>query len=162
LNLWMQFLLSHLDRTVPMAVFVPVGAQRGWADLVVGEIDGSQFYCLRASPKAMPLVTEIPYTLDGLFIRECDDRAEAGEAGGDGSGGGGGWGGGGGGAVGEGEGASERKAHRRARVHGCGRHDGPGWVDHVRPVGKHARRWPPPRRFRGVGFARGAGRGRDR
>src|SRR5262249_13177043 len=82
LNLWMQFMLSHLDRTAPMAVFVPVGAQRGGADLVVGEIDGSQFYCLRASPKAMPLVTGVPYPLDGLFIREGCDRLEAARAGG--------------------------------------------------------------------------------
>ena len=39
----------------------------GWVDATVGEPESHEFFCLRASPKAVPLVSEVPYTLDEAF-----------------------------------------------------------------------------------------------
>ncbi len=72
--LWAQFLLCHFDPGAAMAIIVPVG--RDWADLIVGELDGTQSFCIRASPKSVPLATEIPYNLDPAFVARCDQRIQ--------------------------------------------------------------------------------------
>jgi hypothetical protein len=64
--LWLQFLLSQLDRAAPLMVIVPLDAP--WADLIAGEPTPSQLFCVRATPAKIPLTTQIPYTLDADFI----------------------------------------------------------------------------------------------
>jgi len=63
---WIRFLLAMLDPVAPMVVIVPIG--EAWADLIVGEPVGSQFFCIRATPKSIPLTSDIPYTLDPAFV----------------------------------------------------------------------------------------------
>lgn len=65
-----RLLLTKLDPSVPMLLITPRHAP--FVDAIVGEPVGSQLFCLRAGEKAIPLVTEIPYTLDGSFIAECE------------------------------------------------------------------------------------------
>jgi hypothetical protein len=69
---WLGFLGWVLDPGVPMTAIVAVG--RPWTDLIVGDFDGSQFFCLRAAGKAMPLASEIPYTLDPGFVATCEQQ----------------------------------------------------------------------------------------
>lgn len=64
--LWLQFLLSQLDRAAPLMVIVPLDGS--WADLIAGEPAHSQLFCVRATPAKIPLTTQIPYTLDADFI----------------------------------------------------------------------------------------------
>ena len=45
----------------------------GWIDITIGRPSVSQLFCLRAPPEALPLTTEIPYSLDASFV----DRASA-------------------------------------------------------------------------------------
>jgi len=77
LQTWIQFLHHMIDRAVTVTVVVPSGSgpgKWGWADLIVGEPEGAQFFCLRASPRALPPVTEVPYTIDQAFVDECEAR----------------------------------------------------------------------------------------
>ena len=66
LSLWARAMLSHLSAGTELGVWAPTS--RGWVDVVVGTPDGPQFLFLRASPKAVPLVTDIPYDLDPAFV----------------------------------------------------------------------------------------------
>ncbi len=61
LLLWTVFLRCALPQTVPL-LFI---ARRGvpWLELIVGEPVTDDFFCLQASPKALPLATEIPYDI---------------------------------------------------------------------------------------------------
>ena len=63
--MWLQFMYTRLDSSAPVFVLVPL--ERAWADALVGPIQGSQMFCMRATPKAVPLTSEIPYTLDEGF-----------------------------------------------------------------------------------------------
>ncbi len=69
--LWLGFLLSRLDPAAPILLILPLG--QPWVDVVVGEPGVQQFFCVRASRQALPLATDIPYTLDAAFV----ERAEA-------------------------------------------------------------------------------------
>lgn len=68
---WFRLLLLKLDPGVPFMLLVPM--DRAWVDILVGELAGSQLFCLRASPRSIPLASDIPYTLDAEFL----DRARA-------------------------------------------------------------------------------------
>ena len=63
---WMRFLLLKIDPNVPILMFVPTADS--WLDVIVGEPSGSQLFCLRATPKSIPLTTDIPYSLDPGFV----------------------------------------------------------------------------------------------
>ncbi len=78
LMLWMQFLLSQLDRAAPIMLILPLGdaGVGGWLDVIVGEPSGSQFFCIRAGSKAIPLTTDIPYTLESDFVVQAQDQIE--------------------------------------------------------------------------------------
>lgn len=68
-SLWMRVALTLLSPTSELLLLIPRGA--GWVDLIVGPPDPSSFYCLRATPRAVAPVTEVPYDLDPEFV----DRA---------------------------------------------------------------------------------------
>lgn len=71
---WIQFLHHTVDRSVTVTVVVPSGSPPVWADLIVGEPEGAQFFCLRAAPRALPPVTQVPYSIDQAFVDECEAR----------------------------------------------------------------------------------------
>jgi len=62
---WTRFFLTQVDSSVPLLLTLPLEAN--WVDATVGEPESHEFFCLRASPKAVPLVSEVPYTLDDAF-----------------------------------------------------------------------------------------------
>jgi hypothetical protein len=57
--------LTRVDASVPLLLALPLEA--GWVDITAGEPESQEFFCLRASPKAVPMVSEVPYTLDDAF-----------------------------------------------------------------------------------------------
>jgi formylglycine-generating enzyme required for sulfatase activity len=62
---WTRFFLTHVDNGVPLLLTLPL--DEGWLDVTVGEPESHEFFCLRATPKAMPLVSEVPYTFSEEF-----------------------------------------------------------------------------------------------
>jgi formylglycine-generating enzyme required for sulfatase activity len=62
---WTRFFLTQVDPSVPLLLALPLEAN--WLDATAGEPESHEFFCLRASPKAVPLVSEVPYTLDDAF-----------------------------------------------------------------------------------------------
>lgn len=69
-ELWLGFLLARLDRNAAIAFFIPHGER--WLDVIVGAPTPAQIYCLRATTDAVPLATEIPYTIDDAFRARVD------------------------------------------------------------------------------------------
>jgi hypothetical protein len=63
--LWTRFLGSRLDRDVP--VFLAATPTNTWLDVVVGEPSSHDFFGLRATPAALPLITEVPYEISEQF-----------------------------------------------------------------------------------------------
>jgi len=66
---WTRFFLVFVDHSVPLLLTLPLEAD--WMDVTVGEPESHELFCLRATPKAVPLVSEVPYKL------ETDFRAKA-------------------------------------------------------------------------------------
>jgi formylglycine-generating enzyme required for sulfatase activity len=62
---WTRFFQTQTDPAAPLLLTLPLDA--GWLDVTVGEPESHEFFCLRASPKAVPLVSEVPYKLDDTF-----------------------------------------------------------------------------------------------
>jgi formylglycine-generating enzyme required for sulfatase activity len=65
LLLWTRFLSSRIDRAAPELLINPLGEP--WTDIIVGEPSSQEFFCLRARPAVLPLVTEVPYETDDAF-----------------------------------------------------------------------------------------------
>lgn len=63
--LWSRFFQTQLDSAVPFLLALPL--EEPWLDATVGEPTPHEFFSLRASPKAVPLVNEVPYNLDSAF-----------------------------------------------------------------------------------------------
>jgi hypothetical protein len=63
--LWNRFFLSQVDPAVPVLLTLPL--EEPWLDATLGEPASHEFFCLRASPKAVPLASEVPYSLDDAF-----------------------------------------------------------------------------------------------
>lgn len=79
LALWMGLLLTVLDPATPLFVARPLGAD--WVDVVLGAPATPQFYCLLATPAALPRVSDIPYTLDEAVRTGAVKRIEGWRAG---------------------------------------------------------------------------------
>jgi len=62
LNAWLAFIATQVDPAVPLLGIVPRTGT--WIDVIVGEPTGADFFALRASLAAAPLVTDVPYQLD--------------------------------------------------------------------------------------------------
>ena len=58
---WRDFVSTLVGKHLPTLLIHPLGSS--WVDLIVGSPTPRQLFCLKASPKAMPPVTEIPYNL---------------------------------------------------------------------------------------------------
>ncbi|HEX4263459.1 MAG TPA: hypothetical protein VH597_03895 [Verrucomicrobiae bacterium] len=61
LLLWGAFLRSAIASSTPLLLISRDGTD--WLDVIIGEPSAADFFCLRASVKALPLATEIPYDL---------------------------------------------------------------------------------------------------
>jgi hypothetical protein len=75
LQLWNRFFLSQLDPAAPLLFTLPL--QETWLDVTLGEPSAQEIYCLRASPKAMPLASEVPYNLAPEFKTKAAAMVEA-------------------------------------------------------------------------------------
>jgi hypothetical protein len=64
--LWLSFLAGQLDPAAPLVLILPLAED--WVDLLVGAPGPAQLVCIRANAKAVPLATDIPYTLDDDFL----------------------------------------------------------------------------------------------
>src|SRR5579859_824195 len=62
---WSRFFLVHVDSSVPLLLTMPIDSD--WVDVTLGEPESHEFFCLRATPKAVPLVSEVPYKLEEEF-----------------------------------------------------------------------------------------------
>ncbi|MSU57591.1 MAG: hypothetical protein EXS35_05330 [Pedosphaera sp.] len=61
LVVWAEFLQAAVPAGVPILLLSREGVD--WLDVVVGEPAKGDFFCLQASPAALPLATEIPYEM---------------------------------------------------------------------------------------------------
>ena len=59
--LWSAFFRSAVPDTVSILLISRSGVD--WLDVIIGPPAAEDFFCLQASPKALPLATEIPYDL---------------------------------------------------------------------------------------------------
>ncbi len=59
--LWVAFLQAAISTAVPLLFLLRNGED--WLDVIIGKPTSDDLFCLQASPKALPLVTEIPYEL---------------------------------------------------------------------------------------------------
>lgn len=62
---WTRFLLERINSAEPLLFTLPLDAE--WLDVTVGEPSSHEFFCLRASPRAVPMASEVPYQLDDAF-----------------------------------------------------------------------------------------------
>ncbi len=58
---WAEFLLSAVSSPAPLLLFQRQGSN--WVDAILGEPASDDLFCLQASPKGLPLTTDIPYQL---------------------------------------------------------------------------------------------------
>jgi len=75
-RLWLGGIRRLVSGEVPVLLLEPL--QRPWLDILIGDPGPQEFVCLRATPGAIPLTTEIPYTMDAAF-RERAGKILAGE-----------------------------------------------------------------------------------
>jgi hypothetical protein len=59
---WYGLFSLRVESLFPMMIILPIG--RGWLDVIVGEPSGPELFCIRASSKLVPPVTEVPYTIE--------------------------------------------------------------------------------------------------
>ena len=52
---WSRFFLVYLDASVPLLLTLPL--ETNWVDVTAGEPESHEMFCLRATPKAVPLVS---------------------------------------------------------------------------------------------------------
>ncbi|MCU0914234.1 MAG: hypothetical protein MUC88_06705 [Planctomycetes bacterium] len=72
LLLWTQLLLGTYGVARGMSAFMPSG--QAWLDLLVGEPEARQLYCLRAALEALPLTTTVPFKISPAFAEEVGQR----------------------------------------------------------------------------------------
>ncbi len=73
--LWSRFFASQLAEAVPMLLLLPM--RHKWVDAVIGDPAPQQFFCLQASESAVPLTTEVPYTLESDFVAGVEEAIRA-------------------------------------------------------------------------------------
>jgi len=66
---WCQFLYSEIERDAPILLLLPLGAD--WLDAIVGCPSKEEFYCLRATPKAMAITSDVPYGISDQFRQQA-------------------------------------------------------------------------------------------
>jgi hypothetical protein len=72
---WLDFFDSQLNSAAPLLLVLP--RQGSWIDVIVGEAESADFFCLRAGLTAIPAAHEIPFTIDDEFREEVAPVVEA-------------------------------------------------------------------------------------
>jgi len=67
--LWLRFLSAGVSESTHTFVFMPHGET--CVDLIVGEPTENELYCLRATPQAVRLTSDIPYNIDRVFMERA-------------------------------------------------------------------------------------------
>jgi hypothetical protein len=92
LHFWLRFALTFLAASTPILLFAPdLGSSTAWVDLIVGDATPANVFCIKAGTRALPLTSDIPYTLAPAFVKSmdqylaaCESAAAGGGASGDG------------------------------------------------------------------------------
>src|SRR6266542_934021 len=66
---WANFFVTQVEPLTPTLLTVPL--EEPWIDVTLGEPTSQELFCLRATPKAMPLASEVPYNLSEEFRARC-------------------------------------------------------------------------------------------
>lgn len=61
LLLWAEFFRCAVSASLPLLLIARAGVD--WLDVIIGEPVSDDLFCLQASPKALPLASQIPYEL---------------------------------------------------------------------------------------------------
>jgi hypothetical protein len=79
-SVWARLFLTRVDQLAPLLLICRDG--RGWLDVIVGEPGSAQLGCLQSTGEAVPLTTDIPFTIDEKTASTVQDlirRARSGE-----------------------------------------------------------------------------------
>lgn len=80
LRFWDRLVSSQLDASVPVLLMIPM--EQYWLDMIAGEPAPHEVFCLRASPRAMPLGSDAPAEIPDSFREKAQailEHAAAGE-----------------------------------------------------------------------------------
>jgi formylglycine-generating enzyme required for sulfatase activity len=75
LLLWSKFLQAHVDSAVPLLYALPL--DETWVDITAGEPTPHEVFPWRASSKAVPLASEVPYNLEPAFREKARAQVAA-------------------------------------------------------------------------------------
>lgn len=71
---WLRFALTLVDPANLLMLLAPdLRGRAPWVDLIAGEPSPAQLFCIKAGTKALPLTSDIPYTLDPAMTRAIDE-----------------------------------------------------------------------------------------
>lgn len=72
-DLWLRFILERMPaaarRDLPILALQPIG--QTWLDVILGHPRTPDYYCILATPAALPRTTDIPYNLEPEFIERA-------------------------------------------------------------------------------------------
>ncbi|MBI5387782.1 MAG: hypothetical protein HZA90_24230 [Verrucomicrobia bacterium] len=72
---WTNLLRSLVDPAAPILFLWPAAEE--WLDILIGEPEPDQFFCLRTTPVKFPCASEIPFNLDANFRAQAQGRLDA-------------------------------------------------------------------------------------
>ena len=72
---WSELLRNYIDPAVPFLLVWPAGGEH--IDLIIGEPAPEHFFCLRASSRRLPIVSQIQFRLDDAFRTKAETQLEA-------------------------------------------------------------------------------------
>lgn len=72
---WVALLDREIDPQTPVLCFEPEGEE--FVDVIIGEPGPSQLFCVKSSRSGIGLTTEVPYSLDEMFLGLARAKAEA-------------------------------------------------------------------------------------
>jgi len=76
---WTNFFLTQVDPQTPMLLTAPL--EHPWIDVTLGQPGRQEVFCLRATPKAVPPASEVPYNLTDNFRSDAKSVLSALEVG---------------------------------------------------------------------------------
>jgi formylglycine-generating enzyme required for sulfatase activity len=66
---WANLFLTQVDPLTPMLLTAPL--DHPWIDVTLGQPGRQEVFCLRATPKAVPPASEVPYNLSDAFRNDA-------------------------------------------------------------------------------------------
>jgi hypothetical protein len=71
---WVEFLAALLSPSTSLLAIQPIG--QPWLDVIVGEPTPDDLFCMMATPKRVPLTSDIPHKMDEEFVRRANRQIE--------------------------------------------------------------------------------------